>query len=427
MSAAPGHLADQTCLRVVLILPSGTYRAPDFVHAAVGLGIEVVVASDHRQAMSKAMGDRSLAIDLCDPVAAASAIVQLARRRPVHGVVAVDDQGVEVAALAAASIGLAHNGVEAVRATRDKLELRRRLGAASVAQPPYRALPAGSDPQGPAGEVGWPVVIKPVSLAASRGVIRADSPEEVVWAVERIRKLLGRAGRDPQEPLLVESFVPGPEVAVDGVLCGGKLRILAVFDKPDPLDGPFFEETIYVTPSRLAPSVLEAVAARCVESVRAIGLTEGPIHAELRVGEGRVTLLEVAARSIGGLCSRALRFGAGISLEEVILRHAVGLDLGDLDRSANASGVMMVPIPAAGSLRRVGGQEEARTVQWVNGIDITVPRGSRVEPLPEGDRYLGFIFAAAPSPAEVEQALRTAHAALDIEIDRTYSAEGSRP
>jgi hypothetical protein len=216
--------------------------------------------------------------------------------------------------------------------------------------------------------------------------------------------------------ILVEEYVPGVEIAVEGLLRSGRLDVLAVFDKPDPLVGPYFEETIYVTPSRLPAPTLRAVAELTARATDAIGLTEGPIHAELRIDGERIWVIEVAARSIGGLCARALRFGAGIALEEVILRHALGLPIDDLERERGASGVMMLPIPRAGVLQDVHGQDAARAVPGVTGLEITVPRGRPVVPLPEGDRYLGFLFARADSPEAVEAALRAGYAALDVEL-----------
>jgi hypothetical protein len=241
-------------------------------------------------------------------------------------------------------------------------------------------------------------------------------------AIDRVRTILAAADEDPNGPILVEEYVPGAEVAVEGLLRGGWLEVLAIFDKPDPLEGPYFEETIYVTPSRLADELQRTIERTVSEACTAIGLTEGPIHAELRLPDTGPVVLEVAARSIGGLCSRALRFGAGISLEEIILRHALRADVGDLHRTKDASGVMMIPIPASGTLREVAGVDQARSVDGVKGLDITIPAGQRVQALPEGDRYLGFIFAAGDSPEDVEAALRSAHGHLRIAIDRPETA-----
>jgi biotin carboxylase len=398
--------------RVLLLLPTKTYRAKDFLAAAGRLGVDVVVGSERRQAMADAMGDRAIVVPLGNVDAAVDIIVALHDRLSLDAVVAVDDQGVAVAAAASARLGLAHNPVDAVAATRDKAVLRARLAAAAVAQPNYGLVAPGQSVAAAAAQVGYPCVVKPVSRSGSQGVIRVDDDVQAVAAVDRVRAIVG-----PLEPVLVEGFVVGAEVAVEGLLVAGALQVLAVFDKPDPLDGPFFEETIYVTPSCQPALVQVSLAATVASAAAALGLREGPVHAELRVGaDGRPVVIEVAARSIGGLCSRALRFGPGISLEEVIVRHAVGAGLDGLRREAQASGVMMLPIRAAGVLVKVSGQAEALAVDGVVGLEISIPTGRPVVPLPEGDRYLGFVFARGPTPADVELALRRAEAALDVVV-----------
>ncbi len=399
--------------RILLLLPTGTYRAADFLAAAARLGVDVVVGSEHRQALAGFMGDRAVVVPLEAGDAAVEAIMSLHRRRPLDAVLAVDDQGVAVAAASAARLGLRHNPPEAVANTKDKGRMRDCLAAASLPQPAHRIVARDADVASAATEVGYPCVVKPISLSASQGVIRADDATQAAAAGVRARAILG----DSPEPLLVESFVSGAEVAVEGLLLGGQLRVLVVFDKPDPMDGPFFEETIYVTPSRQSPSILAAIEATAARAAAALGLVEGPVHIELRLSAtGVVTILELAARSIGGLCARALRFGAGISLEEVIVRHALGMELDGLAREPEASGVMMLPIRSAGVLEGVSGQERARAIEGVVGIEIAIASGRPVIPLPEGDRYLGFIFARGPTAKMVEDALRRAEAALDVHI-----------
>jgi biotin carboxylase len=291
--------------------------------------------------------------------------------------------------------------------------MRRAFQEAGIPQPGFRVLRPGDD----AGTVNLPAVLKPVPLSASRGVVRADDPAAARAAEARIRAILADAGEDPDGPVLAETYEPGAEVAVEALLRAGELEVLAVFDKPDPLEGPYFEETIYVTPSRLPAERLRLVEETAAAAARALGLREGPVHAELRLDGDRIRVLELAARSIGGLCSRALRFGAGISLEEVILRHALGLPLGDHAREQAAAGVMMLPIRRAGTLREVRGLDAARAVPGVSDVRITIAPGRPVVPLPEGDRYLGFAFARGETPAEVEAALRAADAALDVVLD----------
>ncbi|MFL5863616.1 MAG: ATP-grasp domain-containing protein [Solirubrobacteraceae bacterium] len=403
--------------RLLLVLPSATYRARDFVSAARDLGVAVTVASERRAAMSAAMGERALTVRLSDPARAAEQIADRARETPFAAIVGVDDQGVMAAALSAERLGLAHNSPAAVACTRDKAAMRRALAKAGVRQPRFALLPVGADAAAVAGQVGLPCVIKPLALSGSRGVLRADDDDQARAAAERVRAILGAAGEPRDADLLLESYLPGEEVAVEGLLRGGRLEVLAVFDKPDPLEGPYFEETLYVTPSRLPAAVLAELEAVTARAADALGLREGPVHAELRVDGEHVSVLELAARSIGGLCSRALRFGAGVSLEQVILRHALGLGLDDVVRESTASGVMMIPIPRAGVLSAVEGQDDARAVEGIAGLEITIARGRPVVPLPDGDRYLGFLFARGATAAAVECSLRDAHARLRIAIE----------
>jgi biotin carboxylase len=399
--------------RILLLLPTATYRAADFVTAAARLGVDVVVGSEHRQALAGPMGDRAVVVPLAGGDAALDAIAALHDRTPLDAVLAVDDHGVVVAAAAAQRLGLRHNPPNAVAATRDKAAMRERLAAASLPQPAYRIVAHGADIASAATEVGYPCVVKPVSRSASQGVIRVDDAIQAAAAGIRIRAIVG----DGPEPLLVERFVPGAEVAVEGLLLGGRLEVLAVFDKPDPMDGPFFEETIYVTPSRQPASVLADLEATAARAAAALGLREAPGHAELRIGTaGALMILELAARSIGGLCARALRFGAGVSLEEVIIRHALGLGLDGLAREPQASGVMMLPIRSAGVLDRVSGQERALAIDGVVGVEISIASGRPVVPLPEGDRYLGFVFARGPTAQDLEDALRRAEACLEVRL-----------
>ncbi len=399
--------------RILLLLPTSTYRATDFVTAAARVGAEVVIGSERRQALAGPMGDRAVVVPLAHHDASVDAIVALHRRAPLDAVVAVDDQGVVIAASAAQRLGLRHNPPDAVAATRDKAVMRARLTAGSVPQPEHRTVAPGASIASAADEIGYPCVVKPITRSGSQGVIRADDPAAAEAAGRRIRALPG----DDGEVLLVERFVPGTEVAVEGLLRSGRLEMLAVFDKPDPLDGPFFEETIYVTPSRQPASVIASLRSVTAQAATALGLREGPIHAELRVGDdATVAIIEVAARSIGGLCARSLRFGAGISLEEIIVAHALGVAAPAPEREAQASGVMMLPIRAGGTLDRVEGQERALAVEGVVGVEITVTPGRPLVPLPEGDRYLGFVFARGPSPAEVEAALRKADACLEVRL-----------
>ncbi|MHB1488015.1 MAG: ATP-grasp domain-containing protein [Acidimicrobiales bacterium] len=404
----------------MLLLPSSTYRAADFLAAAKALGVEVIVASDHHSTLDSIMGDRSLVIDPSRPEEAARAIVELASRVSIDAAMGVDDTTVLTANLANAQMGRPHNRPEAIMATRDKARLRGAWDRAGISQPRWAQIGAGQDPGAIGDTLGWPCVVKPAGLSASRGVIRANDPDQARHAAQWAEAIAIAEGMAPGTPLIIEQFVAGPEVALEGLLRQDKLETLAIFDKPDPLDGPFFEETIYVTPSSLQADVQATISRETERAAQALGLSEGPIHAEARIGADGIRMLEIGGRSIGGLCSRTLSFGTGRSLEQVILAHALGLEFDDLDREAQASGVMMIPIAEKGTLTGVGGQDDARAVSGVVGLEISIAPGRLVTPLPEGSRYLGFIFAKGSTPAEVTHALRQAHACLEIEIDSAH-------
>ena len=404
--------------RVLLLMSPATYRAGAFLSAARKLNLEVVVGIDLPETLSE-YWHVPLGLDFADPEASVRTIVKYAQEHPIHAIFSVDDSATELAARAGMALGLAHNSPQAAEAARDKLLMRTLMSAGGAPCPIFRAFSLSNDPAWIAIQVSYPCVVKPLRLSGSRGVIRANDPDEFVVAFNRLKRLLISEGNAEHESsMLVEDFIPGFEVALEGMLTHGQLKVLALFDKPDPLDGPFFEETIYTTPSRLDAKVQEDIA-RCVATAAAsLGLREGPVHAELRVNELGPWMLEIAGRSIGGLCSTILEFGSGMCLEELILRHAIGHEIASIERDKDAAGVMMIPIPAAGILKAVRGVEEALQVPLITGVEITAKLNYPLVPLPEGASYLGFIFARGETPAEVERAIRKAHKLLRFEIRR---------
>lgn len=407
--------------RVVLLASPATYRSGAFLRAAASLDLDVVQGTDTPRALAERWGLR-LGLDFTQPEAAIAALVASAAEHPIDAILALDDSATTLAARAAAALGLPHNDPAAALAARDKWVMREALRRGGVPVPEYRRYPLTTDPATVAGEIPFPVVIKPTTLSGSRGVIRADDRDAFVQAWERTRRIVLREGVSPEGgEVLVERYLPGVEVALEGLLTGGELRTLALFDKPDPLEGPFFEETIYVTPSRLPAETQAAISARTAEAAAALGLREGPVHAELRINAEGVWLIEMAGRSIGGLCSTVLEFDAGVSLEELILLHAVGRPLPTTERVGGAAGVMMIPIPKGGMLRGVSGIEDATAMPGVTGVEITAPLNQPVTPLPEGASYLGFIFARGETAADAEQALRDAHARLAFRIEPAIS------
>ncbi len=410
---------------LLLLVPTRSYRTDDFLAAAARMRVPVLLGSDLCHEVEETFGPRAglVSLDYRRPVQAAERVATLALEQPIRGVVPTDEGTAVIAALAAARLGLAHNPPEATRRAANKHAQREVLAAAGLPVPPFSLHLLADGPERAAAHAPYPCVLKPLVLSASRGVIRADDAPSFVAAWRRIERIVAdaRGERRPKDEegakaILVEGFVPGAEVALEGLLRRGELEVLALFDKPDPLDGPFFEETIYVTPSRHPIQAQRAVERVVAEAARALGLVEGPLHAELRLAPSGPVVLEVAARTIGGLCARTLRFGAGVSLEEIVIAHAMGLPLPGLARERRAAGVMMLPIPGPGILRHVGRVDRAKEVPGIEDVVITIPEGREVQPLPEGDAYLGFAFARCERPEDVEAALRKAHALLEIDI-----------
>jgi len=427
--------------RVLLVAATTGYQVREFSGAAEALGIELVLATDRCHILTDPWGDEASALRFEDP---AEGIEALAARGPFDGILAVGDRPAYVAAQIAARFGLRFHSAAAAQIAGDKLRTRECFRAAGMRVPGFQVIEHGAPL--PAA-VRYPCVIKPIDSSGSRGVIRADNVAGLLAARERI----GHMWRNPT--LLVEDFIPGREFALDGLVTAGKLRVLALFDKPDALDGPFFEETIYVTPSREPELVQHAIGEAAQAAVTALGLSDGPVHAEMRVNDAGVWMLEVAARPIGGLCARVLRFetapsGHGsesgderrsritsapianaptpsrdhrerfLPLEEILLRHTVAEDVSQFSLAPGAHAVMMIPIPAAGAYRGVQGLESASRVPGIEAIEITAKEGQILVPLPEGASYMGFIFARAASPAEAEHALREAHARLVFDVSQ---------
>jgi biotin carboxylase len=415
--------------RVLLLSTTTGYQIRSFGDAAARVGATLMLATDRCDQLDDPWADHAVAVRFLDePHVLAAAVAAAVDQKP-DAVLAVGDRPTVLAAHINKVLGLPGNPRAAAARSRNKLQAREAFSQAGLPMPDFQAVSLHDDPGKLAAVVTYPAVLKPLALSGSRGVVRVNNRAEFVAAFNRLRTLMTasdiRLERDAaHDGALIESFVPGLEFAIEGVLTAGTLQPLAIFDKPDPLDGPFFEETIYLTPSRQSPLIQRQILNATAAAVAALGLRHGPVHAECRVNDGGVYVLEVAARPIGGLCAKALRFerpgedGAAASLEEVLLRHALGEDISGYRRELRASAVMMIPIPARGIFRDVRGVEEAQAVAGIDSVQITAKQDSLLIPLPEGRSYLGFIFAHGDEASDAEQAIRDAHAKLCFVIDR---------
>ncbi|HUS04741.1 MAG TPA: ATP-grasp domain-containing protein [Bryobacteraceae bacterium] len=403
--------------RILLLAATTGYQTRAFAEAAQRLGLDLILATDRCHVLDDPWGDRAVPVRFEEPEAAAMLLAQLSPQP--QAIVALGDRPTGIAALAAARLGIAYNSFESVQTCRNKHRAREGLRAAGLPAPDFFQIPLESLPEEWRRRATYPCVLKPLGLSGSRGVIRANNQNEFSDAFHRIRALLLgpeilRLHEGLDRFIQVETFIPGREYALEGLLRDGELQVLAVFDKPDPLDGPYFEETLYITAADVPQNLVDATE----RAIQALGLTQGPVHAEMRVSPDGTTvwILEVAARPIGGLCSKALKFQDGVSLEELVLRHAIGEDVRGIRREASAAGVMMIPIPNSGVYAGVTGTEDAARIHAIEEVIITAKVGQRLLQLPEGNSYLGFLFARAESPQAVEIALRSAHAKLRFEI-----------
>jgi biotin carboxylase len=419
--------------RILLFAAKLGYQTRSFEEAAKKLGVELVYVTDRCHQLEDPWNDHAIAAKFESPEAAAHAVIQEFRELPVDGILALGDRPVLAASYAARGLGMAYNHPLSVEACRSKFRMREVFRDAGLRTPWFRKIPLHPIPEPALLGITYPCVLKPLSLSASQGVIRADNRNDFLVAFARIRNLFGsaelQASREPHlEHVIVEGYVSGDEVAVEGLLTDGELRVLAIFDKPDPLVGPYFEETIYVTPSRQPCAAQQKIESAMRGAIAAIGLTHGPVHAEFRINEDGVWPLEVAPRPIGGLCARALRFSLNkghefISLEELLLRHAAEFSGIDPQREMQASGVMMIPVPRSGIYEGVSGLDTARNVKHITDVVITAREHDSIVAWPEGSSYLGFIFARADKPEEVEMALRAAHSELQFQIVPTLPVE----
>ena len=415
--------------RLLILASKLGYQTRGFADAADKLGVDVRFGTDRCHQLNDPWGDGALSLHFEKPQDAAGEIARAMHDNPLDAILALGDRPTPTAAYACEKLGIPGNPPEAVEICRNKLRQREVLAAAGVRVPEFFSFALADDLTVVLPRVKFPCVVKPLSLAASQGVIRTNNLEEFKRAVDRIQMLLTspevQVLREPAlDRLLVETYIPGREVAIEGLISEGRVRVLAIFDKPDPLEGPYFEESIYVTPSRLPAESQAALEDCAAKTVRALGLTTGPLHAEFRVNEAGPWVLEAAPRSIGGLCSNALRFGQErITLEELLLRHALSLGGDELPREEAASGVMMIPVPRSGIFEGVDGLEEAEKVRGIEEIRITARLRDYVAAWPEGSSYLGFIFARVESPAEAEAALRAAHARLQFKFSPRLPVE----
>lgn len=397
---------------ILLLSPHCSYRLAPYLNAAQKLNLDAIVVSQGEHSLVSAVAS-GIHIDFDHPDVLGQ-VTAAVTDRDIKTVIGTDDRTVELAAELSKSFGLNFNDPQSIRYTRRKDLARVCLRHSAVNIPDFQIITLDETDKKITCEIDFPVVVKPIALSGSRGVIRANSHEEFTAALQCLQTILEQTDQhDEKNKALVERYIPGYEYAYEGLLQHGELMTLAIFDKPDLMEGPYFEETYYITPSRLSPAIQQAIKEAVSAACLAYGLQQGPIHAEVKLYDDKIWFIEMASRTVGGQCARLFSYATGLSLEETVLAQAAGLSIKQAPMQ-DAAGVLMIPIKKRGLLRRVEGLLQASKVEFIEDIEISIQEGYELVPLPEGDSYLGFIFAKAPTPGQVEQALRDAYDMINI-------------
>ena len=397
--------------RLLLVSHHNSYRIAPYIKAALNLGLEVTIASQGKHSLVTEVAN-GLHIDFDDVNAAHKEILKENQKRPFTGILGSDDQTVELAAYAAKTLKLPHNPPRAALYSHRKDLARAQLSLTGCPVPIHCLLDLNLPVKNQMAGLPWPCVIKPLNMSASRGVIRTNNKDEFITACERLRPIIADSQEEfEQRHLLIEDYIDGIEIAYEGFLQNGELETITIFDKPDPLTGPYFAETIYVTPTALSDELQLSIKKVIQKACLAYGLRSGAIHAECRIdSENRIWILEVASRTIGGDCARVLD-NENFSIEELAILLAIGQPVTPYI-AEQARGVMMIPIRQKGLLKRVEGLLQASKIKHIDKIDIIIGEGHELIPLPEGNQYLGYIFASAESTEQVTAAIREAYALL---------------
>ena len=411
---------------VILIIPSASYRTGPFMNAIRKLDLKVLVISDKSQVFSGKYPDNLIIINFNHWKDKSVEISKWAKNNGLKAVIGVDEESIVLAANLSNFLNVDHNSIESVLLTKNKYLMRTELKKTGLCSPWFKIFSIYESSNKIINEISFPCVIKPTFLSGSRGVMRVNTKKELSEGIKTLNELLSldelrkRAGKQ-SDYIMIEEYIPGKEVAIEGIVSEGKLTMLAIFDKPELLEGPTFEETIIVTPSVLTKKIQYSLLETLQVVVKALGIVKGPVHAEARINRNGNYILECASRSIGGLCSKVLEFQGGISLEELILRSYLGRNIEKSKLIGNARGVMMMPTEKKGILKEIGGVKDALVVNGVTDLQITVKPGEKLQPLPKGDRYLGFIFAEGNNQEFVINALKNAWSKIEIVLENDLS------
>lgn len=407
---------------VIVFVSSECRAAMGPLAAAKARHFKTLVAATSRPCVDDDLVDRFLRIPDRSSKEVAAYVERQCEGLLVSGVLASDDWDVVAAAMIADKLGLRFVGVETALAATNKFLMRQRLRNGGAVVPDFQCFAIGDNAGEIAKSLRFPVVIKPTYGQGSLGVIRADTVDEFEKAFQYTSRIIVDLDMRPsavrdRSGILVEQYIPGEEYTVELLMHEGKPYSLAVFEKPDPLEGPYFEEGIYVTPIRRDEKIRSLLVEAAIRGSRALGIETGPCHCELRLSGELPYILEIAARPIGGFCSQVFADLMGFDLHDLVLQNAVGLPVMPPPIADGvALGVMMLPVPGRGNLARVSGVDRALDIDGIMSVKIHVEAGSRILPYPEQSCYIGTVLATGSSADEVVARLKSAAKAVSFEL-----------
>ena len=382
--------------KLLLVIPENSYKSNDFVVAAEKLGIDFLIITDSEQVSSK-FSD-TVIINKFDAELNKNNLKKL---KDVTHVLPVDHSALKFSGYLVDLLEVKGNKLESINLSMNKYESRKIFNSLLDIKVNNEIIKNIDDVNTFINKNGTSV-LKPIYGTASKSVLKINNVEK---NKEQIEKLMQDCF---DQDLVIEEYIDGKEYALEGTIINSELKKIVIFDKPVEYKHPYFEESIYITPSELSSEAEKRVVSIVDKACKKIGLEDGPVHVEFKINENQIFIIEINPRMIGGLCSRCLSFGLfKVSLEEIILHAFMNNELKNIELLNNYVGVLMIPTPKSGKFISIN-KEELEKIPNISNVEITVPEGSDLLEPPYGDKYLGFAFSQGIDKKTVNESLLTA-------------------
>ncbi len=382
--------------KLLLVIPENSYKSNDFVVAAEKLGIDFLIITDSEQVSSK-FSD-TVIINKFDAELNKNNLKKL---KDVTHVLPVDHSALKFSGYLVDLLEVKGNKLESINLSMNKYESRKIFNSLLDIKVNNEIIKNIDDVNTFINKNGTSV-LKPIYGTASKSVLKINNVEK---NKEQIEKLMQDCF---DQDLVIEEYIDGKEYALEGTIINSELKKIVIFDKPVEYKHPYFEESIYITPSELSSEAEKRVVSIVDKACKKIGLEDGPVHVEFKINENQIFIIEINPRMIGGLCSRCLSFGLfKVSLEEIILHAFMNNELKNIELLNNYVGVLMIPTPKSGKFISIN-KEELENIPNISNVEITVPEGSDLLEPPYGDKYLGFAFSQGIDKKTVNESLLTA-------------------